>query len=173
MTDLGFTQADNNAALEKKFFALQQYIATFEGDFTEALKRRWRIILEKFNKEKGKTYDFRDIEIKLNRNLPSDKATNIVNALKLRGLLSDKTIIELLNMDLDAESELSKIDEQEQETVQKNLENMKKTRKSIGSTKFNINKDDPNKQFEQNEEVAQENIKQLDKITKVKENIKE
>lgn len=124
MTDLGFTQADNNAALEKKFFSLQQYIATFEGDFLEGLTRRWRIILEKFNKEKGKTYDFRDIEVKLNRNLPSDKATDITNALKVRGLLPDETIINLLNLDLDATSELAKMDLQNEENIKKNLQQM-------------------------------------------------
>lgn len=124
MTDLGFTQADNNAALEKKFFSLQQYIATFEGDFLEGLTRRWRIILEKFNKEKGKTYDFRDIEVKLNRNLPSDKATDITNALKVRGLLPDETVINLLNLDLDATSELAKMDLQNEENIKKNLQQM-------------------------------------------------
>lgn len=124
MTDLGFTQADNNAALEKKFFSLQQYIATFEGDFEEGLKRRWRIILEKFNKEKGKTYDFRDIEIKLNRNLPSDVATMITNALKIRGLVSDDTVINLLGLDLDSTSELAKMDLQNEENIQKNLQQM-------------------------------------------------
>ena len=124
MTDLGFTSADNNAALEKKFFSLQQYIETFEGDFEEGLKRRWRIILEKFNKEKGKTYDFRDIEIKLNRNLPSDVATMITNALKIRGLVSDDTVINLLGLDLDSTSELAKMDLQNEENIQKNLQQM-------------------------------------------------
>lgn len=124
MTDLGFTQADNNAALEKKFFSLQQYIATFEGDFLEGLTRRWRIILEKFNKEKSKTYDFRDIEIKLNRNLPSDTATMITNAMKIRGLVSDDTVINLLGLDLDSTSELAKMDLQNEENIQKNLEQM-------------------------------------------------
>lgn len=124
MTDLGFTQADNNAALEKKFFGLQQYIATFEGDFLEGLTRRWRIILEKFNKEKSKTYDFRDIEVKLNRNLPSDTATTITNAMKIRGLVSDDTVINLLGLDLDSTSELAKMDLQNEVNIQKNLEQM-------------------------------------------------
>lgn len=124
MTDLGFTSADNNSALEKKFFSLQQYIATFEGDFLEGLTRRWRIILEKFNKEKSKTYDFRDIEIKLNRNLPSDTATMITNAMKIRGLVSDDTVINLLGLDLDSTSELAKMDLQNEENIQKNLEQM-------------------------------------------------
>lgn len=156
MTDLGFTQADNNAALEKKFFGLQQYVATFEGDFTEGYKRRWKIILNKINKEKGKTYDFRDVEIKLNRNLPSDRATDIINALKLRGLLSDETIIKLLNMDLDAISELSKMDDQNRENIQKNAENMKMLR-------LDTDKKNNNKQFEQ-KELKKDNIKQKDSV---------
>lgn len=125
MTDLGFTQADNNAALEKKFFSLQQYVATFEGDFVKGLKRRWEIILNKFNKEKGKQYDFRDIEVKLQRNLPSDVTTMTTNALKLRGLISDESVIDLLPQDLDAISELAKMDKQNQENIKKNLEQMK------------------------------------------------
>lgn len=126
MTDLGFTSADNNSALEKKFFSLQQYIATFEGLFLQGLKRRWEIILNKFNKDKSKHYDFRDIEIKLNRNVPSDRATDVTNALKLRGLLSDETVINALNMDLDAKNELEKMDLQNQENIEKNLEQMQK-----------------------------------------------
>lgn len=126
MTDLGFTSADNNSALEKKFFSLQQYIATFEGEFKKALLRRWEIILNKFNKEKRKHYDFRDIEVKLQRNVPSDRATDITNALKLRGLLSDETVINSLNMDLDAKNEISKMDIQNEENIQKNIENVQK-----------------------------------------------
>lgn len=126
MTDLGFTSADNNSALEKKFFSLQQYVSTFEGDFLEGLTRRWRIILEKFNKEKGKTYDFRDINIQLQRNIPSDRTTDITNALKLREILSDDTIISMLPYDLDSTSELKKVSEQNEENMQKNLENMTK-----------------------------------------------
>ena len=124
MTDLGFTSADNNSALEKKFFGLQQYIATFEGDFLEGLTRRWRIILEKFNKEKSKTYDFRDIQIKLNRNLPSDRTSDVTNALKLREILSDDTIISMLPYDLDSASELKKMNEQNEEKIQNNLQQM-------------------------------------------------
>ncbi|MCI8485913.1 MAG: phage portal protein [Clostridia bacterium] len=126
MTDLGFTSADNNSALEKKFFSLQQYIATFEGEFKKGLLRRWEIILNKFNKEKGKTFDFRDIEVKLQRNVPSDRTTDITNALKLRGLLSDETVINSLNMDLDAKNEISKMDMQNEENIQKNIENVQK-----------------------------------------------
>ena len=136
MTDLGFTSADNNSALEKKFFSLQQYIATFEGEFKKGLLRRWEIILNKFNKEKGKTYDFRDIEIKLQRNIPTDKKSETERVKGLAGLLSDETVISMLPDDLDAQSELDKMKNQNENNMQNNLETMKK----IGNN--------PNKEYE-------------------------
>lgn len=166
MTDLGFTSADNNSALEKKFFSLQQYIATFEGEFEKGLLRRWEVILNKFNKEKWKHYDFRDIEVKLQRNVPSDKATDITNALKVRGLLCDESVINLLNMDLDAQSELSKIDLQNKENIEKNLQNMSKMGQDINNSSLNIEQNNISKEKELKNEVKQENIKQSDTITK-------
>ena len=62
--------------------------------------------------------------MKLNRNITSDKATDITNALKVRGLLPDETVINLLNLDLDATSELAKMDLQNEENIQKNLQQM-------------------------------------------------
>lgn len=128
MTDLGFTSADNSSALEKKFFSLQQYIATFEGEFKKGLLRRWEIILNKFNKEKGKQYDFRDLEIKLQRNIPSDTVSETTNVLKLRGLLSDESVINMLPYDLDSNSELDKIKAQNNQNIEENLKNMSKIR---------------------------------------------
>lgn len=126
MTDLGFTSADNNSALEKKFFSLQQYIATFEGEFKKGLLRRWEIILNKFNKEKGKTYDFRDIEIKLQRNVPTDTKSETDRAKGLRGLLCDETVISMLPDDLDSQSEIDKMKKQNEENMQNNLKTVKK-----------------------------------------------
>ena len=146
MTDLGFTNADNNSAIEKKFFGLQQYIATFEGEFKKGLLRRWEIILAKFNKEKGKNYDFRDIEIKLQRNIPADTASLTTTVMSLRGLLPDSTIIDLLPFDLDAQNELDKMSKQNEKNMQENIENMK----AIGN-------DNKNSQFEIDEENTGDN----------------
>ena len=48
----------------------------------------------------------------------------ITNALKIRGLVSDDTVINLLGLDLDATSELAKMDLQNEENIQKNLQQM-------------------------------------------------
>ena len=44
--------------------------------------------------------------------------------MKIRGLVSDDTVINLLGLDLDSTSELAKMDLQNEENIQKNLEQM-------------------------------------------------
>lgn len=163
MTDLGFTSADNNSALEKKFFSLQQYIATFEGEFKKGLLRRWEIILNKFNKEKGKHYDFRDIEVKLQRNVPTDTKSETERAKGLRGLLSDETVISMLPDDLDAQSEIDKMKNQNEENVLANIQNIQKAEQNSG---FEI---------EQKEKVGDEHVVELSRQTanKTKENLQQ
>lgn len=125
ITDLGFTNADNASALDRKFFALEQMITSADKQFKKALLRRWETIIDRINKRKNKQYDFRNIKIDLQRNLPTDKGTETDRALKLRGLLSDASIIDMLPDDLDSISELEKIDKQNQENIEKNMKNIK------------------------------------------------
>lgn len=84
----------------------------------------WEMITSRINLKKNTEYDFRDIEIILTRNLPSNNQEIVDSWLKLRGLLSDKTVIEHLPYDLDSESELTEIDTQNEENIQKNMKNM-------------------------------------------------
>ena len=124
VTDQGFTNADNASALEKKFFPLEQVLQQAHHLFKQEFLRMWEMITSRINIKKGKKYDFRDIDVRLKRNLPQD-TENIVNSwLKLRGILSDKTVISHLPYDLDAEAELAEMDKQNEENMQKNLENM-------------------------------------------------
>ncbi len=120
-TDLGFTKADNSSALEKKFFSLQQLIATFDSEFKKGYLRRWELILNKINKEKNKKYDFRDIEVKLLRNLPSDTKSETDRALALRDILSDESVIAMLPDDLDPINEINKKKQESKDNIQENL----------------------------------------------------
>lgn len=139
ITDLGFTNADNASALDRKFFALEQMITSADKQFKKALLRRWETIIDRINKRKHKQYDFRSIKIDLQRNLPTDKDTETARALKLRGLLSDESIIDMLPDDLDSISELEKIDKQNQENIEKNLENMSKIGQGTTDSQLNNN----------------------------------
>lgn len=139
MTDLGFTQADNNSALEKKFFALNQLISDADADFKQGLLRRWELIFNKFNKDKKKDYDFRNIEITLQRNMPSDSSSETSRALSLRDLLSDETVIGLLPDDLDPKNEIAKKKVESETNIEDNQKLMQK---------FSNNKDNKNENSE-------------------------
>lgn len=124
VTDQGFTDADNAAALEKKFFPLEQVLQQAHHLFRKEYLRMWEMITARINLKKSKEYDFRDIDVILIRNLPTD-TESLTNAwLKLRGLISDKSIISHLPFGLDAESELAEMDKQNEENIQKNLQQM-------------------------------------------------
>ena len=126
VTDQGFTDADNASALEKKFFPLDQVLQQADKLFKKELLRMWEMITARINLKKSTKYDFRDIEIILTRNLPQNNQEIVDNWLKLRGLLSDKTVIEHLPFELDSESELAEIDTQNEENMKKNMENMQR-----------------------------------------------
>lgn len=124
VTDQGFTNADNSAALEKKFFPLDQVLQQADKLFKKELLRMWEMITSRINLKKTTEYDFRDIEVILIRNLPQNNKEIADNWLKLRGLLSDKTVIDHLPYDLDSESEIAEIDAQDEIKMQKNMENI-------------------------------------------------
>lgn len=119
-TDLGFTKADNASAIDRKFFTLEQVTTQAMQLLKMAYKRRWELIFNRLNL-KGTKYDFRDIKITLNKNLPANENEVIDMYMKLRGLISDETIIERLPLDLDANSENVKVQEQEQEDLDKEV----------------------------------------------------
>ena len=171
VTDQGFTNADNASALEKKFFPLEQVLQQADHLFKKELLRMWEMITERINLKKNKKYDFRDIEVILIRNLPTD-TESIVNAwLKLRGLLSDKTVIDHLPYDLDAEAEIAEMDAQNQANIEKNLENMQKMGQDTSNAELNTNQEEQDdKKITENQEVKsevkKENVKQSDTVTK-------
>ncbi len=173
ITDLGFTNADNASALDRKFFALEQMITDADKHFKQAILRRWETIIDRINKRKHKSYDFRSIKIDLQRNLPTDKDTETARALKLRGLLSDASIIDMLPDDLDSISELEKVDKQNQANLEKNLENMAeigqdnkqyeiKDNRKVGDTNGNV-------EVSQSTDAKNENNISKDKQTDTKQ----
>lgn len=178
MTDLGFTQADNNSALEKKFFALQQLITDAESDFKMGLLRRWELIFSKFNQDKGKEYDFRNVEITLQRNMPSDSSSETSRALSLRDLLSDETIIGMLPDDLDPKNEIAKKQTESEDNMLKNIERMKAFKEQganidDASIQEQTGKDEISTMKDDREIVKEVNAKQQENQEKGEKEIKE
>lgn len=102
--------------------------------------------------------------------MPTDKYTETDRALKLRGLLSDESVIDMLPDDLDSISEIEKMDLQNQANIEKNLENMSKMGQDTTNAQLNTNQEVQDKKTTENQEVKseikQENIKQSNIITK-------
>ena len=150
VTDVGFTNADNASALEKKFFPLEQILIQADKQFKKELLYLWELIIDRINKEKNKKYDFREIQIELQRNMPADKNDIVDMAMKLRGLLSDESVMGMLPYDLDVESELAKVKKQNDENMQNNLDTLKR----IGNS--NQNTEDKVIEKEEDKEVTEE-----------------
>ena len=122
VTDLGFTKADNASAIDRKFFNLEQMTIDIVTQLQMAYKRRWELIFNRLNLKYHTKYDFRDVKIELQKNLPANESEVVDSWLKLRGLVSDGTIIEHLPYGLDALVEQGKMEEQEQSQLEKDLQ---------------------------------------------------
>jgi SPP1 family phage portal protein len=120
-TDLGFTKADNASAIDRKFFSLEQTTTQAMQMLKMAYKRRWELIFGRINLAKDENYDFRDIKITLNKNLPANENEIVDMYMKLRGLISDETIIQRLPLNFDSTNEKNKMDEQDQAQLDKDL----------------------------------------------------
>ena len=164
--DLGFTNADNASAIDRKFFSLAMMTTKMLKQFKKSYLRRWELIFGRINLKKHTKYDFRDISIEIPSNLPANESEVIDMWLKVRGLASDETIIERLPLGLDYTSESNKIEAQNERNIENNLKNMAKMGQNVdGAT---LNTDNPNEQFEAKEDdgkiVKEEEEQVKDKV---------
>lgn len=134
------TKEKTATEIERSFFPLEQVLTRADKLFKKELLAMWENIVDRINVKKNTNFDFREIQIELQRNLPTDKQSMIDMALKLREVLSDETVLNMLPIDIDVESEIAKKEEQSEI----NMEN------AINKAKSMSNKED-------NEEVEKEN----------------
>jgi len=142
ITDEAFTNADSNKALMKKFFGLQTSQQEAIKSLEKELLRMWENITDRINTKKNKKFDFRDILITINTSIPTDDGEIVDTWLKLRGLISDSTILEHLPYDIDAESELKKMKEQNEENMEEAVERAKEFKNEDISNNNNDNESD-------------------------------
>lgn len=142
ITDEGFTNADSNKALMKKFFGLQTSQQETIKALQKELLRMWENLTDRINQEKNRKFDFRDIQITINTSIPTDDNEVTAMWLTLRGLISDETIIDHLPLDLDTESELRKIKEQSEENMERAVERAKEFGNENISNNNNNNESD-------------------------------
>ncbi|WP_231277331.1 phage portal protein [Clostridium botulinum] len=104
----------SGSAIKQKFFNTEQLIVSKERKFKKALQTRIRLITTYLNAI-GSNYNWQDIDIKFNRNLPVNNVELADAAIKLLGVTSRKTILNhiagYVGID-DVEQELQEIEKE-------------------------------------------------------------
>ena len=125
MLDVSFTNTDSGKALRYKFHGLEMVLIEAEKMFKKEMQRMYENITDRVNTKKNTKFDFRDITITMERNIPIDDEDIAQTWMNLREILSDKTILEHLPYDIDVETELKNKEEQSEENFNKAVENAK------------------------------------------------
>jgi len=114
MTDEAFSSADNASALGYKLYVLDQYSSCADRLFRKMYLRLWEIIVNRLNL-RGASFDFRDIDVVMQRNLPTDRDKSIDRAVKMKnsGLFADETCVAESQVEVDPSDERKKLEEQE------------------------------------------------------------
>lgn len=136
------TREKTATEIERSFFPLEQVLTRADKLFKKELLAMWENIIGRINFKKKTDYDFREIQIDLERNLPTDKDSVVEMALKLREVLSDETILNMLPFDIDVESELSKKEEESQENFEENMQRIKNQSNNTQKVVENVKDDE-------------------------------
>ena len=133
------TREKTATEIERSFFPLEQVLTRADKLFKKELLAMWENITDRINLKKNTNYDFREIQIDLERNLPTDKDSMVEMALKLREVLSDETVLGMLPFDIDVESELAKKEEEAQESFNENMQRIQNQATKTNSENINPN----------------------------------
>lgn len=98
-------------ALQYRLTGMENRAGIIEGRMKKALQRRVEIICGIASLKIGEEV-FRDINIEFKRNIPEDITTGVDLITKLKGLVSDKTLLSQLNFVDDVNAELELLEEQ-------------------------------------------------------------
>lgn len=180
--DLAFNSADLNAsAIDRKFYIMNMMTANVVSQVKKAYQRRWELIFGRINLKLDTSFDFRDIEIELPKNLPANDDEKIDSMLKLQNILSLQTIIEKLGYNyLD---EKQKKDTEAEDNMVKNIERMKlleqtgivdqpTVQEQTGQDEINQSKSDDEIMKEVQEKRTEKDKKSAKEEKKIEENTK-
>ena len=102
----------SGVALGYSLFATDQAASIVYRVFRRGMLRLWELVTHRFNLKHGTAYDFRTVDVSFQPNVPTDTDMLIKRAAeaKASGLLSRETAISVSGIDVDAASELARID---------------------------------------------------------------
>ena len=100
-------------AIKFKILPLEQKVMIKENKFRTALAKRREMITTVLNIRKGSCYDYRDISEEFTRNLPQNVKEDTETILMLDGVISKRTLLELLPQIDDVDQELKRLEEEQ------------------------------------------------------------
>ena len=113
LSDENFGGTQSGVSLAYKLWGLENVCGAFERRFKKALTKRIRLIatyLNYLSPEGAQPYDENDITMQFTRNIPDNISDMVLLAEKMRGLLSDETLISQFEFIEDAVEEMEKRD---------------------------------------------------------------
>ena len=114
-SDENFASNASGVAMQYKLLGTENLAIVKERKFKRALQKRIELILNFLDFKSGNTLDWRQVNLTFTRNLPVDGTAVAEYINKLRGLLSDETLIGWLPNVEDAKTEIEKRDNEKPE----------------------------------------------------------
>lgn len=117
MSDEAFTGANvSGLAIKYRMAAFDNRVAVTEQYFRRSLIRRWRLISE-VTLKLGEDIDWQSMDVRFTRNMPGNYEDSVDMASKLDGIVSKKTIHELLPFVKSADAERLRMDKERESEV--------------------------------------------------------
>ena len=111
MTDESFAGLASGVALKYKLLGLEYACSVKEAKFKKGLLRRLELIIDVLKlKAKEEINVVKDIQINFVRNTIDNSAETIDQALKLKGIVSDEALLEMLSNIIDPEVEKERLE---------------------------------------------------------------
>lgn len=112
MSEEAFTGANiSGTAIRYRMVAFDNRVAVTEQYFRRALARRWELV-SALSAKLGGGIDWRGLKVRFTRNMPGNYEDSVEMASKLDGIVSKKTIHELLPFVASADRERERMDEE-------------------------------------------------------------
>jgi len=116
LSDEQFSQNLSGVSIRYKLWGMEQAVATKERHFKKGLQRRIRL-LTNFLNLRGGGYDYRNIQLTFNRNIPENTKEAAEIAQHLMSFVSKKTLLAHVPFVDDPQEELERIEEEREERV--------------------------------------------------------
>ena len=115
MSDEKFSNASGES-LKYKLLGLENAVSIKERHFKQSLEERIRLIVNFLNL-KGHNYDNTDVVVSFTRNMPTNNSDVVEMVTKLKGLISDSSLISLLPFVEDTAYELELLKQQNEDSI--------------------------------------------------------